>query len=254
MVPMMQNRRYGWMTAFGTLMLLALAVGAARAAADATTGTQVTASTLATTNTQATTSTQTTTATQAAMMAKVEVKSSIENLKTSFNGESNANARYLAFAKKADEEGYKGVASLFRATAKAEEIHARNQAEAIKKLTGQDPKAELKVIEVKTTKENLAASLAGENYERLAMYPAFIKKAREEQNKDALRAFNGARATEEFHAKYYAEALKNVDDWKAAPRDFFVCPVCGETVSQADLTFAKCPICYTPKEKFLKVV
>lgn len=135
----------------------------------------------------------------------------LENLQAAFNGESNAHTKYLLFATKADEEGYGKVASLFRAAAHAEEIHANNHAEAIKKL-GATPTADIVAPEVKTTKENLEAAIAGESYERDTMYPAFIAVARTDNNKDALKSFNYAKTAEAEHAKLYSEALADLEN------------------------------------------
>ena len=107
-------------------------------------------------------------------------ESTMSNLQAAYNGESNAHARYLAFAKKADAEGYAGAASLFRAAARAEQIHAGNHADVIKKF-GRAPEAKLEQPAVKSTRENLEAALKGESYERDEMYPAFIRDARERQ-------------------------------------------------------------------------
>lgn len=174
---------------------------------------------------------------------------SLDDLMAAFNGESNAHAKYLEFAKKADQEGYAGAASLFRAAAQAESVHAAGHAAVIKKMGG-SPKADVKLPEIKATAENLKAALEGETYERDKMYPAFIADARAEGNKDALRAFNFAIAAEGEHAKLYSEAGANLQGWKAA-KDFYVCPECGKTVTAriAD----KCPVCFTPGEKFTKV-
>jgi rubrerythrin len=174
----------------------------------------------------------------------------LENLMKTFDGESNAHARYLAFAKKADEEGYGQVASLFRAAAASEEVHFKAQAEVIKKMGG-TPKADVKAPDVKSTKENLEAAVKGESYERDTMYPEFIKVAEKEKTDAALEVFNEAKAAETAHAKLYQEALGNLDSWKAGKKDFFVCPECGNTVIA--LTFEKCPVCATPKDKFMKV-
>lgn len=174
----------------------------------------------------------------------------LDNLMAAFNGESNAHAKYLEFAKKADQEGFAGTAALFRAAAKAEETHARTHGEVITKLGG-TPKAEIKLPEIKTTADNLKAALEGETYERDKMYPEFIAEARTAGNKDAVRAFNFAIAAEGEHAKLYAEASANLQAWKAA-KAFYVCPVCGKTVVAVD--FSKCPVCFTPGEKFVKVV
>src|SRR5690348_4328328 len=105
----------------------------------------------------------------------------LQNLQTAYNGESNAHARYLAFAKQADQDGYAQAAALFRAAARAEEIHAANHAVVIKKM-GATPAAKIETALVKTTKENLEAAVKGETYERDVMYPAFLKQARADNN------------------------------------------------------------------------
>jgi len=178
-------------------------------------------------------------------------KKTLDNLQAAFNGESNANAKYLAFATKADEEGYGQVASLFRAAAKAEEIHAATHAAVIKKMGGV-PKADIQKPEVKSTKENLEAAIKGETYERDVMYPDFIKVAKAEKNTDALEAFNFAKTAEAEHAKFYSEDLQKLDSLKGkAKTAFFVCTVCGYTVTKID--FDKCPSCFNPKDKYVKV-
>lgn len=171
----------------------------------------------------------------------------LENLQTAFDGESNANAKYLAFAKKADDEGYTKVASLFRAAARAEEIHMGNHAQVIKKMGGA-PKADVKPAEIKTTAENLKGAIEGETYERDKMYTDFIAEARSNGNTDALKTFNFAKVAEGEHAKLYAEALANLADWKGGKTTFFVCSTCGYTTTDANLQ--KCPVDFTPKEKF----
>lgn len=175
----------------------------------------------------------------------------IDNLQAAFNGESNARARYLAFAEKADQETYGEVASLFRAAAKAEEIHAANHAAVIKKMGG-TPQAKVETPVVKSTKENLEAAIKGESYERDTMYPEFLKQARAERNRDAVQTFNYAKAAEGEHAKLYTEALNNLAELKGSKaKDYFVCTVCGYTA--AKLNFAKCPSCFNSKEKYEKV-
>jgi rubrerythrin len=183
--------------------------------------------------------------------AAAEVKSStLINLLIAYNGESNASARYTAFAAKADSEGYLQVAVLFRAAAKAEEIHARNHAEVIKRMKG-EPKVEIATPEVKSTRENLEAALKGETYEKDTMYPDFLKLAREDKNSDAVRSLNFAKNVEAEHAKFYAEALADLDAWKTVTKEFYVCTICGNTVTKLD--FEKCSICFNPKEKFIKI-
>ena len=122
-------------------------------------------------------------------------KTTLDNLQTAFNGESNAKARYEAFAVKADEEGYKSVASLFRAAAFSESIHAKKHGAAIKKLGG-EAEATVGKPEVKSTKENIEAALAGEIYEKETMYPGFLKQAEADKNVQAIYSFKGALAAE----------------------------------------------------------
>ena len=162
--------------------------------------------------------------------------STTDNLKAAFAGESQANRKYLAFAKKADADGFKQVAKLFRAAAAAETIHAH---------------ARLRVLGgVKTTAENLEAAVSGEDYEHQEMYPGFVAEA--EGNKAALISFKNAMEVEKIHSGLYGEALKSVkagSDLAEAP--IYVCEICGNTViGEAP---DKCPICGVPKDKFTLV-
>ncbi len=175
----------------------------------------------------------------------------LDNLQAGYNGESNARARYLAFAERANQEGYGEVASLFRAAAKAEEVHASNHAVVIKKLGG-TPTAKIETPVVKSTNENLEAAIKGESYERDTMYPEFLKEARAEGNRDAVQTFNFAKTAEAEHAKLYSEALNNLPKLKGSKaKDYYVCTVCGYTTPQMD--FSKCPSCFTHKDKYEKV-
>ena len=178
-------------------------------------------------------------------------KSTLDNLQAAFNGESNAKAKYEAFAVKADEEGYKSVAALFRAASMSEGIHAKKHAAVITKL-GAEPKANVGKPEVKSTKENLEAALAGETYEKETMYPEFIKLAKGEKNNAAVRTFRGAMLAEVEHAKLYKQALAELDAWKAAGKEFVVCSVCGYTEPQ-NPALKKCPVCSAPSTKFTAV-
>ena len=175
----------------------------------------------------------------------------LDNLQTAFNGESNAHARYLAFAEKADQEGYGEVASLFRAAAKAENVHSANHAAVIKKMGG-TPQAKIETPVVNSTKENLEAAIKGESYERDTMYPEFLKQARAENNRDAVQTFNYAKMAEAEHAKLYSEDLNNLPNLKGSKaKDYFVCTVCGYTTTKVD--FSKCPSCFTHRDKYEKV-
>ncbi|MDT8070281.1 MAG: ferritin family protein [Terriglobia bacterium] len=188
------------------------------------------------------------TVTAVAFAADAGTAATLANLQTAFNGESNAHARYLAFSKKADAEGYGEVASLFRAAARAEEIHANNHAAVIKKLGGK-PEAKIETPAVKTTKENLEAAIKGETYERDSMYPEFLKQARQIRNTDAIQTFNYAKTAEAEHAKLYTAALNNLEKSKGTKaKNYYVCGVCGYTVEK--ITFTKCPSSFTPIDKY----
>jgi rubrerythrin len=176
----------------------------------------------------------------------------LANMQAAYNGESNAHARYVAFANKAEAEGYGEVASLFRAAARAEKVHATNHAAVIEEL-GATPKAVIDQSAVKSTRENLEAAMKGETYERDTMYPNFLKEARSDRNSRAVRSFNLAKSAEAEHARLYEAALARLNQLKGTKATIFlVCPICGYTVRQAD--FPKCPSCFTPAKEFEKVV
>ena len=177
----------------------------------------------------------------------------VQNLLAAFEGESNAHAKYTAFAAKADTDGLHGAASLFRAAARAEQIHAANHARVIGILGGQ-AEAEIHPVEVKSTLENLKAALNGEQYEIDTMYPGFLQEATERKNTAAIRTFHGALEAEKTHARLYAEAIALLaagkkDSWIGEARDFYVCPLCGYT-SETEEEHERCPVCNCPWERF----
>jgi len=160
-----------------------------------------------------------------------------ENLKSAFAGESQANRRYLAFAQKAEEEGFTQAAKLFRAAAEAETVHALNHVRA----SG----------EIKSTLENLNAALGGETYEFMKMYPEFLAVSKQEGNKQAAWSFNVANKVEQVHAKLYQKAIDALKSKKDMPKiDYYVCSVCGNTVEGEAPDI--CPVCGNPKSKFFK--
>lgn len=174
-----------------------------------------------------------------------------DNLLAAFNGESNAHARYMAFSAKADAEGYAAVASLFRAAARAEEIHAENHAAVMREL-GIAPVANVVTPEVKSTAENLQKAIEGETYEYETMYKDFIDTAQRERQTAAVRTFMLARNAEREHARLYTNDAKSLDSLKGSTsKTFFVCTVCGYT--SAKLDFVVCPGCASPKDKFTQV-
>lgn len=179
-----------------------------------------------------------------------QAKSTLENLQSAYNGESNAHAKYLAYAEKARAEGYPKVATLFTAAARSEAIHAANHAEVIRNM-GAKPEADVQVPAVGSTQENLQEALAGESYERDLMYPAFLAKARQEGHAEAIRTLNLARNAEIEHARLYQAALDEPDAWPTVGVSYYVCPVCGWT--SETLPAERCPSSFTPKSRFLTV-
>ncbi len=161
-----------------------------------------------------------------------------ENLKTAFAGESQANRRYIFFAEKAEKEGYPQIARLFRAVAAAETIHARNHFNAMDA--------------VGSTRDNLMAAVIGEHYEYTRMYPPFIQTAEDEQNERAAVSFNQANEVEQVHHNLFEASFKAIESGQAVKdEEYYVCPVCGNTV--AGTSPEKCSICGVSGSKFKKV-
>jgi rubrerythrin len=160
-----------------------------------------------------------------------------DNVKEAFAGESQANRKYLAFAKKAEAEGFAAVARLFRTAAEAETIHALGHLNA---MDG-----------VGSTADNLRAAIAGETYEATEMYPPMLQQAIADDHR-AKRMFAYAMKAEAAHAKIYQMALEAVaQDRDLTGVEFYLCPVCGNIeIGKAP---ASCPICGAKGEKFVKV-
>lgn len=157
-----------------------------------------------------------------------------ENLAAAFAGESQASRKYTYFAEKADLEGHKRIARLFRAAAEAETVHARNH---------------LRVMQgIGTTMENLQAAINGEHYEFTEMYPEFIKVAAAEGSQAAKKSFDLANQVEQIHHALYTEALKKMSGAEAEGKTFYVCQVCGNTVEGEAPD--KCPVCGATKKSF----
>jgi len=158
-----------------------------------------------------------------------------QNLRDAFAGESQANRKYLAFAKKAEKDGYPQAAKLFRAAAEAETVHAHAHLRALG--------------EIGSTLENLKVAVAGETHEFKSMYPDMIEEAKEEGNKTAERSFVFANEVEKVHAELYQKAIDNLDSLEEA--DYYVCSVCGMTVENEPPD--KCPVCGAKASAFFKV-
>jgi len=162
----------------------------------------------------------------------------IENAKEAFAGESQANRKYLAFSEKAADEGFKNIATLYKAASEAEAIHA-------KKL--------LKVLAaIEPTAKNLEVSIAGETHEFTHMYPEFVKTAEAEGRSDALLAFTHAMKAEQVHATLYKKALDAVKAGNDLGREkIFLCPVCGNI--EIGKVPDKCPICGVFGKQFREI-
>lgn len=158
----------------------------------------------------------------------------LENLNEAFAGESQANQKYRAFAKKAEQDGFVAISKLFRLTAEAERIHAEGH---LKALDG-----------VGSTAENLQAAISGETFEFRNMYPPMVEQAKADGHK-ARRMFEYAVAAEEVHAKLYQLALDAVRQGKDLAADFYLCPICGYI--EMGRPEAACPVCGTKPEKFV---
>lgn len=161
--------------------------------------------------------------------------STVDNLKNAFAGESQANRRYLAFAKKAEAEGFSQVAKLFRATAEAETVHAHSH---LRVLGG-----------IKSTKENIQEAIGGETFEFTKMYPQMIEEAKKEGNQQALQSFEFANKVEQVHAELFQKAVNNLG--KNETVDYYVCQNCGYTVEKDAPD--KCPVCGAMKKMFTKI-
>jgi rubrerythrin len=174
----------------------------------------------------------------------------LKNLLTAYNIESNAYNLYQAFSRKAEKEGYPRTAHLFRAVLRSIQVQMENHAEAIKKMNG-TPQNDLKTPVVKSTKENLQIAVKEESARNSHLYPVFLKKAREERNKIALRTFNFSKSAAGEHLKFLNEASANPEEWEKNNRNFLVCVICGHMVTA--LNFDECPICFNPPDKYVQV-
>lgn len=161
-----------------------------------------------------------------------------ENLKAAFAGESQANRRYTAFSRKAEQEGYKQIAKLFRAAAEGETVHALNH---FNTMQG-----------VKTTEENLQEAIKGEYYEFTKMYPEFIAQAKEDKDEDAVETFEEANKVEPVHHANYLKALESIKQGEDMEEtEYWVCQHCGNLF--AGETPEHCPVCGHPKKEFKKI-
>lgn len=187
------------------------------------------------------------------LVISAENENTVQDLLAAFEDETNAQSKYLAFAEKADAEELHGAASLCRAAARSEHIHAVNHARASKQL-GVEARCTLRPVEVKSTLENMQDALESEEHEITVTYPSVLETARRRKNSTVIRAFTGALEAEKSHAHLYAEAVALLevgwrDSWIEVAREFFVCPQCGyteETLNKDEV----CPVCRCSQERF----
>jgi len=183
-------------------------------------------------------------------MVATENEHAVGNLLGAYEGEVNAHARYKAFAARAEDEGLHGAASLFRAAARAEQIHAGNHARVIRRLGG-EIEAEIRPFRVKSTLENLKTALGGEQKEIDSLYPEFLVHAAAQLETSAMRSFAWAIESEKTHARLYQEALSAMEAgpcWTQDQLDFYVCTLCGYTAKTQEAD--NCPACNFVWERF----
>lgn len=154
----------------------------------------------------------------------------IDNLNTAINGEANASHKYTLFARKADEEGHRQVAKLFRAVALAESIHRKNHEQVLRGLGIKPTPPVIENVKVGTTRENLEVPIKGEREEQDEMYPAFVTQARRDNMPAATRSFTFALNTEAQHHKLFEDALAKLG--RNPPTDYYVGQVSGDTVTR----------------------
>ena len=158
-----------------------------------------------------------------------------DNLKSAFAGESQANRKYLAFAKKAEAEGYKAAARMFKAAAEAETFHAHAHLDAMEGIN--------------STAENLKEAISGEIFEFKEMYPPYLEEAKEARHNKAVRSFTLAMKAEKVHADLFQDVLSNLS--KDDNSTYYLCPTCGYI--EKNSTPEACPICGVKGSSFIKI-
>jgi rubrerythrin len=174
----------------------------------------------------------------------------IENMQSAYKGERTATAKYEAFSKKAEEEGFHNIALLYNAVSAAENIHSINHKAVI-----EDAGAKVPIItpeyKVKSTQDNLADDINGEAYEAKTMYPDFLKTAEIADNQIAILSLTYAKKTEQKHKFFFEQVLGDIksNTLKSLPSKYFVCPVCGNTYATS--APKHCDFSLTDRTKFI---
>jgi len=176
----------------------------------------------------------------------------LENMQSAFKGETTASAKYAAYSKKAEEEGFHEIALLFKAASTSEKIHANNH-KAVLEDAGQTVPEIKPEFTVNTTAENLKDAIAGEGYEISTMYPEFITNANTAGNQLSLISLNYAYKTEQKHKPFYEKALAALEsnNVKSLTSVYYVCPTCGNTYETT--ASKRCGLSMTSSEKFIRI-
>ncbi len=193
------------------------------------------------------------TATSSSSLSQADAKTkTTQNLQAAFKGETTASAKYAAYSKKAEQEGFHQIALLFKAASTAENIHANNHKAVLQEM-GAAAASVIPEFTVKSTKENLEDAIAGETYEATIMYPDFLNTANIAGEQLALISLNYAYKTEKKHRVMYETALTALQNntLQSLPTVFYVCPTCGNTYETK--APARCGISMTFSEKFITI-
>jgi rubrerythrin len=186
------------------------------------------------------------------VVGSVEDHAVVKNLETAFEEEMKACAACKAYAFKADEDGYHGIASLFRATARAEQIHASNHARVLRYMGG-SAFVDVPQPRVESTIENLRSALVDQRFEVDYLYPTFLTAAVPLFDSTAIRSFHWAIEADKSHVRLYGKIMPRMNangrsGWTHAPHEFFVCSLCGYAAENVEAE--NCPACNYLWEKF----
>jgi rubrerythrin len=175
----------------------------------------------------------------------------IRHLETAFEEETKISTTYRAYAARADEEDYHGIASLFRAIARAEQIHAANHARVLRHMSGLTG-AEISIPRVESSIENLRTALVDQRFEVDYFYPAFLTAAVPLVDSTAIRTFHWALEADKSHVRLFWQLMPRIGDdkagWAFTPHHFFVCALCGYATQDAESE--NCPSCNYLWERF----
>lgn len=173
----------------------------------------------------------------------------IKNMQSAYIGEKIATARYEAFSKKAQEEGYHNISLLYNAVSAAENIHSINHKVVIEDAGATVPVITPKYI-VKTTKENLHDDIDEEGKGAKSIYPDYLKTAETADNQIAFLSLSYAMKTELKHKFYFEQALGDINSntLNSLPSKYFVCPACGNIYTTPP---KHCDFSLTERESFI---